>query len=243
MMSFVAIVLSVVFCFTNPVASIVGGTDAVLGDVPWIGSVFISGKYSCAGVIVSGRSILTAASCVYGREASPTSFSVGFGSTDRTKARIITVQKIARHSEFNELLGKDSVAILYLASSIPYNPTTCKPIPYTSSSLPEGSEAMIAGWGATSDIDNTFPKILQKTNVIVQGEGTCTGLLGKVVESNEICVASTTGDGVACQGDVGGPVTSNDMLYGIIGKNYGCGTRNDAIIDIAEFRGWIASNA
>ena len=44
---------------------IVGGTDAALGDWPWIGSLQFSGSQSCGATLIKPNVAISAAHCLY----------------------------------------------------------------------------------------------------------------------------------------------------------------------------------
>ncbi|KAE8165727.1 trypsin-like cysteine/serine peptidase domain-containing protein [Aspergillus tamarii] len=224
---------------------IVGGTPAAPEQFPYQAAVYESGKYICGGTIIASNKILTAAQCVYGSETSPFSFSIRYGSLSRSGGQSITVSKISRHGQYNNLTMAYDVAVLTLASAITPGPNFS--LAKLAKNTPEaGASCSVSGWGRTSP-DGALSEDLQVANVNIIDHAVCVEKYSPphVVDRRMICAGASDGRRGACTGDVGSPLIdqSSGQQVGIVSWSKGCGddSQPDIYTNTAELSNWILS--
>ena len=199
--------------------SVIGGTDAVQGELGFLAFVAYLGPDSttvCSGTVVAANVILTAAHCVLddGNNATldPSGFRVVTGSVDWTtgSARQVSgVSKVVVDPAYNPTNHDFDAALLVLAT-----PTTAPVIrlagPADVGLESAGTDSAIAGWGETytgSDV----PEVLQWAETVVQSPAYCRQLSPFYVSGLQLCTVDYPfDDDGACNGDSGGPLLAVD---------------------------------
>ncbi|RAK74435.1 S1 family serine peptidase, partial [Aspergillus fijiensis CBS 313.89] len=201
-----------VLCATD----VSGGSPATINDLPYLVSVLRSGSPTCGGVLIANNRVLTSAQCVYGAEASPSSFSVRTGSSQTLSGgSAFTVSKIARHSQFNPTTYDYDVAVLTLITSITPGPTVALIDLVPSGQEPAvETECVASGWG---DLERQ----LQSVTLPIVDRDTCDQAYGGRITDRMICAGGEAGKGT-CPGDRGGPLTCGGQIAGIISQTNGC---------------------
>jgi hypothetical protein len=188
------------------------------------------GGHFCGAALIRPNWVETARHCV--EDETPSSIRVRVGSTDRTSGGTVAqVAAIVVHPA-----GPSDVAVLRLATSVPYPPIEI------ADSVPVGSPIRLLGWGATRDPNpGPPPVILQQLDTTVLPDSRCgTG-------TPELCVSNVDGWRGACYGDSGGPavmrVGGTWRLAGTTtaGTTAICGQGPSIYMDSAAHRAWIDS--
>ncbi|RAH41260.1 serine protease [Aspergillus brunneoviolaceus CBS 621.78] len=200
-----------VLCATD----VSGGSPATINDLPYLVSILRSGSPTCGGVLIASNRVLTSAQCVYGAEASPSSFSVRTGSSQTLSGgSAFTVSRIARHSQFN--------------------PTTYD---YDVAEPAVETECVASGWGG-------LERQLQSVTLPIVDRDICDQAYGGRITDRMICAGGEAGKGT-CPGDRGGPLTCGGQLAGIISQTNGCDLLGlpDVFTDVANagIQAWIKS--
>ena len=176
-------------------------------------------------------------------ESRPTSFTVRYGTLDRTSGPTLSVSRINRHSSYSSSTTDYDVATLSLASA--FTPGTNAGLATLTSSAPEsGSSVQVTGWGRLSS-GGSLPTALQRADtLVVIDNATCRQRWGSVsVTDRMLCAHSTTQS--ACNGDSGGPLTQNGIQVGIVSwGSSSClhATYPNVYANVAVLRSWIDSN-
>lgn len=225
--------------------AIVGGTPAANGEAPWTVAVLRSGSFTCGGALIATNKVLTAASCVYGSESSPATFSVRYNSKTLTGGSTITVSKISRHASYNSSTIDYDVAVLTLASA--FTPGTNAAVIQVASSEPtSGTVATVAGWGRTSGggaVSNT----LLKADLNIVARATCQSTYGSLNSITARMLCANAQNRGMCGGDQGGPlmiaVDGKYQLVGIMSWGVsGCLTTYPSVFsNVVNLRSWIVS--
>jgi len=194
-----------------PTPIIGGGT---VSSAPWAAAIFQSGSFVCSGSIIAPRWVLTAAHCVGG------TMSVRVGSVYYASGGVTrTVQ--SRQTRYD-------LALLYLSSAVSTTYVTL-----ASSNPPVGSTNTIYGWGRTCT--SCAPSSQLKSATVTVSS------LSARDAFNGPAIRSTRGNGVAWQGDSGGPQFYNGQQVGVCSTGDGSSYQNYA--SVAANRSWIASVA
>merc|ERR1711894_197121 len=131
---------------------VIAGKTAVRGSWPWQILMKFGGRAGCGGTLIAPQWVVTAAHCVYRREAYPWMFSVVVGEHDRQvregSEQEIRVQRVYRHPGYDPRRLNNDIAMFKLSKPAQmgkYVKTACLP----SVDPPVGSKCYITGWGKT----------------------------------------------------------------------------------------------
>lgn len=209
---------ALVGAFVSPSAAaaapqeIIGGST--VSSAPWAAAVFQNGSFACSGSIIAPRWVLTARHCLGG------TMSVRVGSVYRSSG--------GTTSAVSATYGRYDLALLYLSSSISTSYVTL-----ASSNPPVGSTNTIFGWGRTCTNCDASPQ-LKTASVQTATNGATDAYGGPAIRSNGV-------NGVAWQGDSGGPQFYNGQQVGVCSTGNGSTYQNYA--SVASSRSWITSVA
>ncbi|KAF4465910.1 trypsin-related protease [Fusarium albosuccineum] len=208
--------------------AIVGGQDARLGDFPYLVSLLQYGSAWCGGSLLDSRTVLTAAHCVAGRNASD--FQVRAGSLNwDAGGQKVNVSFFNVHPSYNSSNADNDIAIVRLASPIEDTAVIgYATLPKHCSDPVPNSTATTAGWG---DLEFGGPatRELKKVSVSVVSRQRCQKQYLKnnpplFVTDNMVCAGSDKGGKDACNGDSGGPIidVETGVLIGIASWGIEC---------------------
>ncbi|XP_066108779.1 serine protease 55 [Saccopteryx bilineata] len=212
---------------------IIEGTEAEVGEFPWLVSVQAGNEHFCGGAIINEWWILTAAHCLAAEELHPKDLSVVLGTNDlhSPSLEIKGVTTIVLHKNYTRLTMDNDVALLLLSSYITFSGLK-KPICLPQKPSPATwRECWVAGWGQTkADDRNSMTTDLMKVPVIIIDWEKCLLEFPKLTE-NMLCAGYENKSYDACQGDSGGPLvctTESDKKWyqvGIISWGRSCGRK------------------
>lgn len=134
---------------SSPSSRIVGGTDAVNGQIPYQVSLRSSiNSHFCGGSIINNRWVLSAAHCTIGRSLANTQVVVG--SVFLNSGGILHQSSlIISHPQYDEISITNDVSVIQTATPIIFT-AFVQPIAVGADFIGGGLLATSAGWGQTS---------------------------------------------------------------------------------------------
>uniref|UniRef100_A0A2A4K5H6 Peptidase S1 domain-containing protein n=1 Tax=Heliothis virescens TaxID=7102 RepID=A0A2A4K5H6_HELVI len=229
---------------------IVGGSLAVISQYPSVAGLLYSTKadnfnQACVGTIVTTKSILTAAHCVYGDTAYRWRARVG-SSWANSGGTVHALNSILIHPSFKITSMDYDIAIL--KSPVVFSNIKPASIAGANYNLPDNQVVWSAGWGAPV-AGAAKTEQLRHIQASTINQYTCAaryGIFGANVTANMLCTGwLTIGGRDQCQGDSGNPVYHNSVLVGISSWGYGCANAIYPGVStrISRLTPWIQANA
>lgn len=164
-----------------------------------------------------------------------------------------TIIDIIEHREFEEH-GEESASydfsLLKLSSDITFD-TKTQPINLPkhgdTEKLAEGTMLNASGWGKTNTASNvTTTKVLRRVTVPLVNLAKCKrdyNLKNITITDDMLCAGYTGGKMDTCKGDSGGPLYSNNTLYGVVSSSSCGGPGDPGIYARVEYvLDWIKDN-
>lgn len=236
-------------------ARVVGGTNAAANSAPFIVSFQQNGIHYCAGSILNGNWVLTAAHCLSSKsQALSTSLVAGSNNVDGSAST--TQKRTIDNYIVNDLyLGGTSpydIGLAYTSVAFTWS-NAVAPIALPESGVIPTGNALLYGWGSTSTTNTAnYPTTLQVATVPIISLSSCESALGTQgvnVHDTNLCTGPLTGGVGICTSDSGGPLvqTTNgaNVLIGIVswGK-IPCGQANSpsVYVQVSSFISWISTN-
>ncbi|CAC5396804.1 Plasminogen,Anionic trypsin-1,Trypsin,Enteropeptidase,Transmembrane protease serine 9,Anionic trypsin,Plasma kallikrein,Trypsin II-P29 [Mytilus coruscus] len=236
--------------------SIVGGAEAYENSVPWQVSIK-SNDYNhfCGGSLVRGKSgiaVVTAAHCVSdGTQASSIQVVVGRHSlsTQSASEKTYQVSEIKNHPQYNSSNMSNDIAVLFVEGEISETDEVAPiQLPNKQSSVFNGQECLISGWGALKEGEEG-PDKLQEAWVDLFSNAVCYDRYNEDFNRDlMICGGKEAGGVDSCQGDSGGPFACfdeewNPILVGVTSWGEGCARADKPGVyaDVFKLRSWLNS--
>ncbi|XP_011198770.2 trypsin beta [Bactrocera dorsalis] len=216
--------ISCLYGTTNAQKRIVGGTTTKISKYPYMLGLLQDGKYFCAGSLITRKNALSAAHCVYDKQASQ--LIVQGGVTDLgQKGQRRGVNRMWIPEGFDITPNDFDVAVLEFRKPMVLGVNVAI-IPLAKSRIRAGMRMRVCGWGKTSENAQTAATKLHTVVVQIIGGDKCATQYKKSntkITSTMLCAGH--GDKDACTGDSGAPAVVNGKQYGIVSFGNGCGRK------------------
>ena len=185
----------------------------------------------CGGTLVGAKHVITAAHCVYERNADDLFVRIGDTSLDtlfEATAITVGVQSFTHHVNYNFEKSSNDIAVVVLASPVsltdyPHIKPACLPSAGANFS---GAEAVVSGWG-TVNSSSHLNSWLHEVSVKVYEDGDCGDYDSNLITDDMLCAGLMQGGKDACQGDSGGPLMEKVSRFIIYRCTLICWRLND----------------
>lgn len=235
----------------NP-SRIVGGVNTGVNEFPMMAALInadLGSTLYCGSTIISNRYVVSAGSCVVGRDAANLGVLVGdhdISTGADTNATVLhRVTKIILHPKYVSGGAINDIAVVKTEGEIVFNNQVgpaCLPFQHQPDTF-AGSYVEVLGWGAR-EFGQGPTDTLQKATLRVLTSLQCSKILQNVTTSS-LCTFAEGKD--ACQLDSGGPVlwqnpsTKRIVLAGIISSGSDCGITARINTRVGAYIDWIVS--
>lgn len=213
---------------------IVGGTESIITDWPWMAGVLYSDRTSnydaqfCGASVIDKSWVLTAAHCIKegsSAELQPQDIEVLVGAHDlkSNEGKRIKVKRIIMHPDYTPQTYNNDIALIELET-----PTDTETLPlYESGGDLAGITATAIGWGYTRPDDSfSAPSKRQQVNLPIVTNEECNAAFYEEITGTMMCAGYLTGGKDTCNGDSGGPLVINQnskwLLAGVTSWGEGC---------------------
>ncbi|KAF7662518.1 hypothetical protein LDENG_00233700 [Lucifuga dentata] len=199
---------------------IVGGNEAIPGEIPWQVSLMTHSEILrksesfCGGSLLSDLWVITAAHCLTSPRIVRMGFFVRVGEHDLDRdegtERDYSVAEQFIHKNYDERKSpyNHDIALLKLSSPVELSnrrrPICLGPSGFTIKLVEDSSRSVVSGWGALNFQGAASPK-LQKLEVPHVDRGICKASSSERITRFMFCAGYKSEAKDSCQGDSGGP--------------------------------------
>ncbi|XP_050305833.1 brachyurin-like [Anthonomus grandis grandis] len=205
----------------QPSSRVINGRDAPPGSFKYQAGIIINGAGFCGGSLIRANYILTAAHCI--DQATETQVILGHHVIQEAlnTHQVIVSRRHYVHPGWNPNVLQNDIALIKLPNKVDLNNPTIEIIQLASkrSSDFANANAVLSGWGRTSDASNTIANRLQNVNLEVLSNLRCRlAFLGQIVNDDHVCTSGSgpQGNVGACNGDSGGPLVVDNKQIGVV---------------------------
>ncbi|XP_018332555.1 trypsin-1-like [Agrilus planipennis] len=226
---------------------IIGGNPTTIEEFPYNAQLYVSFQFWCGACIISPKWALTAGHCTYQQSTSNVSLRVGATEYNQTANEPVTLAEIYLHPLYNDATLDYDMSILLLNEHLIFGKRIAAiALPPCNVVLPAGTMATVSGWGRLA-YEGDDPTQLQEVTVPIVTNEECaisySNDTGVYVTDRVLCAGYEEGGRGGCNGDSGGPLTVNGVLYGLVSSGVGCAEAGfpGTYVNVSSLRSYIAS--
>ncbi|CAE1138337.1 unnamed protein product [Acanthosepion pharaonis] len=220
------------------------GQKAISGEWPWQVAVMYKGRFSCGGILLNNRYVISAAYCFRSNKL-PQYYEIGLGSTVLSSLRKIRVKKLKVHQKYSSFNSRNDIALLELMTPVQmtdYIRPACLPLkPWEPYMI-----CYTTGWGQNETRSQQYE--LMETKVSILPRESCLHQFPEI-DATGMCANNKQPNQPGCYGDEGGPLVCRNMqgywsVYGIVSRVscYGHRSSSQLYTDVFTLRKWITDN-
>eukprot|EP00096_Caligus_rogercresseyi_P011803 TRINITY_DN476_c0_g1_i11.p1 TRINITY_DN476_c0_g1~~TRINITY_DN476_c0_g1_i11.p1 ORF type:complete len:1230 (-),score=306.52 TRINITY_DN476_c0_g1_i11:343-4032(-) len=235
--------------------------ETEFGEYPWQVAILkkdtLDNVYLCAGSLIDGSHVITAAHCVRGYNPDELVLRLGEWDVNNDSEFYTHIEIDAKHIFVHEKFYPgnlyNDIAVIRLNKYVDFSRNrhispVCLPDTFHSFA---GQRCYVTGWGKDAFLEGNYQHILKEVNVPVLDNGRCERLLRQsklgpdfVLDKGFLCAGGEEGKD-ACKGDGGGPLVCEVnglwQLAGIVSWGIGCGEYNvpGVYVKVSEYEEWI----
>ena len=199
---------------------IVGGQPVEKSEYPWLVALVETGsrKPFCGGTLLSSKSVLTAAHCMF-RDRSqtikraPSEIIVLIGEHDWTRPdgeERVGVSQYTTHPQYNTANTDNDFAMLELVKDVTFSSRMLPACLPGSDRDYDSSTATVAGWGRFKD--GRQPNTPYEVDVDTMSNTACISIWNsQEITENMLCAGRPGQD--SCHGDSGGPLMTKEWNH------------------------------
>lgn len=226
--------------------SIFAGKSASINDFPYQAALYKRRRFICGACIIHEKYLLTAAHCI-GDDLNPSRYEVRAGASSVRDANTYKLSGLQVHPLYDMYYGnkrsyRNDLAILKLKGAFGFG-DTIKPIRLADSyaALQQGQMLNVSGWGRTEHSPNSKQLLYNTVQYFDLESCRDTYETEDIIIDDSMICAGVEKVGGPCFGDSGGPIGSDNVLYGVVSGGAGCSNREfpGVYTSVAYLRGWI----
>lgn len=192
------------------------------------------------GSILSSEWILTAAHVAW---YDVDTYSIVAGSNSMLEGGTNhSAVEIYLHPNFNVLTTIGDIGLVKVSPPIVLgNGVEAVKLPKKYQETPDGSHAVIVGWGITKKHAHGYSNELRKADIKILDQVKCNNTYENYIENTQICAGLEEGGKDACDGDEGGPLYVNNEVIGIMSWGKICGSKDHPTVytKVSHYVDWI----